>query len=51
MTTTENSNKAKLPIITIDKSLEKYRGQVLFPEKLKRAKKILAKTPLPKLAN
>jgi hypothetical protein len=36
--------------ITIDKSLdEKYRGKVLFPEKLDRANEILSKmkNPLP----
>lgn len=42
-------NKCKLPIIPIDKSLEKYRGKVLFPEKLKRANEILAKSKLPQL--
>lgn len=42
-------NKSKLPIIPIDKSLEKYRGKVLFPEKLERANEILAKSKLPQL--
>jgi hypothetical protein len=42
-------NKSKLPIIPIDKSLEKYRGMVLFPEKLEKANEILSKSKLPKL--
>ncbi len=43
----EKLNKSKLPIIPIDKNLEKFRGKVLFPEKLELANKILAKTKLP----
>lgn len=41
-------NQSKLPIIPIDKRLEKYRGKVLFPEKLAKANEILAKSGLPK---
>lgn len=41
-------NKFKLPIIPIDKQLEKYRGKVLFPDKLAKANEILAKSGLPK---
>ncbi len=41
-------NQSKLPIIPIDKQLEKYRGKVLFPEKLAKANEILAKSGLPK---
>jgi len=47
--TIKKLNKLKLPIIPIDKSLEKYRGQVLFPKKLKKANEILSKSDLPKL--
>lgn len=43
-------NKSKLPIIPIDKKIEQYRGTVLFPEKLAKANKILAKSGLPKKA-
>ncbi len=42
-------NKSKVPIIVLDKRLEKFRGKVLFPEKLKRANEILAKTGVPNL--
>jgi len=47
----EKLNKSKLPVIPIDKSLEKYRGKVLFPEKLEKANKILAKSKLPTLTH
>jgi hypothetical protein len=47
--TIEKLNKSKVPIIVLDKRLEKFRGKVLFPEKLKRANEILAKTGLPKM--
>lgn len=45
----EKLNRSKLPIIPIDKSLEKYRGKVLFPKKLEKANKILKKADLPKI--
>lgn len=43
-------NQSKLPIIPIDKRLEKYRDQVLFPDKLAKANEILSKSGLPKHA-
>ena len=45
----EELNKAKIPIVKIDKKLERFRGKVLFPEKLVLANKILANAKLPKL--
>lgn len=47
--TIEQLNKAKIPIVKIDKSLEKFHGKVLFPEKLEQANKTLAKVGLPTL--
>ncbi len=47
MTTIEKLNKSKTPIIPIDKRLEKYRGKVLFPEKLARANAIISKSGIP----
>jgi hypothetical protein len=44
-------NKVKVPIVKIDKSLERFRGKVLFPEKLELANKLLAKVKLPKIEN
>lgn len=45
----DDLNKAKIPIIKIDKSLERFRGKVLFPEKLELANKLLANVKLPKI--
>ncbi len=47
--TIEQLNKAKIPIVKIDKSLEKFHGKILFPEKLVQANKTLAKVGLPNL--
>jgi hypothetical protein len=41
-------NKRKTPIVKIDKELEKYRGEILFPKKLKKANEILERVGLPK---
>ena len=40
-------NRSKVPIIVFNKKLEQYSEQVLFPEKLEKAKEILAKVGLP----
>jgi hypothetical protein len=45
----EELNKAKVPIVKIDKKLERFKGRVLFPEKLELANKMLANASLPKL--
>ena len=34
-------NKRKISVVEIDKSLEKFKGKILFPEKLKLANEIL----------
>ncbi len=49
--TIEELNQSKVPIIAFDKKLEQFRGKVLFPEKLKRANEILAKSELPKISD
>ena len=41
-------NEKKVPIVRIDKSLNKYSNIVLFPEKVEKAKKTFAKIGLPK---
>lgn len=41
-------NEKKVPIIRIDKSLNKYSNVVLFPEKVEKAKETFAKIGLPK---
>jgi hypothetical protein len=45
----EQLNESKVPIIVFDKKLEKLRGKVLFPEKVKKTNEILSKTGLPKI--
>ena len=42
-------NQSKVPIIVFDKKLEKLKGKVLFPEKLKKANEILEKVGMPKV--
>lgn len=41
-------NEKKIPIVKIDKKLERFRGKVLFPEKLEKANEILSRVGLPK---
>ena len=48
--TIEELKKKKTPIVVIDKSLEKYKGKVLFPEKLAKANDVLKRIGLPKLS-
>ncbi|MBG6062795.1 hypothetical protein IWX83_002596 [Flavobacterium sp. CG_9.1] len=43
----EDLNKAKIPIVKINKKLEEFRGKILFPEKLELANKMLEKVKLP----
>ena len=42
-------NSKKVPVIRIDKSLNKYCDVVLFPEKVEKAKKAFEKFGLPDL--
>jgi hypothetical protein len=41
-------NEKKIPIVKINKSLERFRGKTLFPEKLEKANEILSRVGLPK---
>lgn len=43
----EISNQ-KIPLVAIDKSLDKYQDQVMFPKKLEKANKVLSTAKLPK---
>ena len=45
----EELNKGKVPIVVIDPSLEKEKGKVYFPEKLKKANEMLKTAKLPPL--
>ena len=42
-------NDKKIPIVRIDKSLNKYSNVVLFPEKVEKAKQAFEKAGLPDL--
>lgn len=42
-------NDKKIPVVRIDKSLNKYSKVVLFPEKVKKAKQAFEKLGLPNL--
>jgi hypothetical protein len=48
MTTIEEFNKRKVPVVRIDKSLDKYNDMVLFPEKVAKANEMLRTIGLPK---
>lgn len=44
----EKLNQSKVPILVFDKRLEEFCNKNLFPEKLEKAKVILAKFGMPK---
>lgn len=41
-------NKSKIPLVKIDRKLNKFKGRVLFKEKLNMANKLLENAILPK---
>ncbi len=47
MKTVKELNKRKIPIITIDESLEKYKDKIICPEKLHKANEMLKTANLP----
>lgn len=48
MKITKELKKRKIPIVRIDKSLNKYDEIVLFPDKLEKANQMLRNVGLPK---
>ena len=42
--------KRKIPIVAIDKSLDKFDNKIMFPEKLVKANEMLKRIGLPKKA-
>jgi hypothetical protein len=42
-------NEKKIPVVRVDKSLNKYSNVVLFPEKVEKAKQAIKKLGLPDL--
>lgn len=49
MKSTLKANEKKVPVVRIDKSLNKYDNVVLFPDKVKKAKEDFEKYGLPDL--
>ncbi|MEP7251344.1 MAG: hypothetical protein ABI683_03160 [Ginsengibacter sp.] len=47
MKTVEELNKRKVPIVTIDPALDKYRDKIIFPKKLEKVNKMLKTAKLP----
>ncbi len=41
-------NKRKISVVTVNKDLDKLDDMILFPEKVERAKKAIARLGLPK---
>jgi hypothetical protein len=48
MKITEELKKRKIPIVSIDSSLDEYDNIVVFPDKLEKANEMLRKVGLPK---
>lgn len=48
MKSIQELNDSKVPIVIVDKSLDKLDNVVLFPDKVEKAKETIAKTGLPK---
>ena len=46
--TVKEFNNSKIPLVEIDKKLNKFQGKVLFKEKLEMANKLLENAVLPK---
>lgn len=49
MKTVLELNEKKVPVVRIDKSLNKYDDVILFPEKVKKAKEAFKKFGVPDL--
>lgn len=47
---TKRLNRVKHPVVIIDNSLEKYKGKVIFKDKLDQANKMLKTYDVPKSA-
>lgn len=42
-----NTSNQSIPLVAIDKSLDKLRGKIMFPEKLEKANRVLSTAKLP----
>ena len=45
----DDLNKAKIPVVKINRKLEEFRGKILFPKKLAMANEMLSKAKLPSI--
>jgi len=48
---TINITNKNVPLVAIDKNLDKFKDKVMFPEKLEKANKMLENAKLPKKRN
>lgn len=48
MKVTTEIKKRKIPIVRVDKALNKFDDKILFPDKLEKANEMLKKVGLPK---
>ena len=48
MNVTAEIENLKIPIVRVEKSLNKYDDKVLFPDKLEKANEMLRKTGIPR---
>jgi len=48
MKVTTEIKKRKIPIVRVDKSLNKYDSKILFPNKLEKANEMLRRIGIPK---
>ncbi|HQF01569.1 MAG TPA: hypothetical protein PKZ05_05795 [Bacteroidales bacterium] len=48
MKVTDEIKKRKIPIVRVDKALNKFDDKILFPDKLEKANEVLRKVGLPK---
>ena len=48
MKLTTEIKKRKIPIVRVDKALNKFDDKILFPDKLEKANEMLKKVGLPK---
>ena len=48
MKVTDEIKKRKIPIVRVDKALNKFDDKILFPDKLEKANEMLKKVGLPK---
>lgn len=47
MKTLKDVSKKNVPLVAIDKNLDKLRDKIMFPEKLQKANKALSNAKLP----